>query len=405
VLLQIAVPVAVFTVIVLCLTVLVLAARRRLEPSGVVSVVLNGGQSLEISAGGRLLRSLAENDIYLPAACGGRGTCGQCRVRVVSGGGYITPPEELHISRNDITAGFRLACMLKVREPLAIDVPDDILAARHFAGVVTSNRSIATYLKELVVELDEPIEFEAGDYVLVDAPPHRLAFEDIEIDTPFRAGWQESGLFDLKSVVRASVTRAYSLANPPQDRQRAVLVVKIALPPPGAPSGTPPGQVSSYLFGLKTGDRVDIRGPFGEFHVQNSDREILLIGGGAGVSPLRSIVLDLLSGGSKRKIAFWYGARDRNELCYAEEFSVSAEQHENFDYQIALSNEDPASGWHGHRGFIHAVVYKDYLKTHPAPESIEYYLCGPPLMSAAVLQMLERLGVPRDQVFFDDFGS
>lgn len=402
---QIALPVAVFTSVVLTLTLLVLAARRILEPRGSVSVTLNGKHRLEIPAGDRLLNSLAGHGIYLPAACGGRGTCGQCRVRVTSGAGFVTPTEELHIVPEDIAAGIRLACMVKVREPLTIEVADEFLSARRIECIVESSHSVATFLKELVLKLDEPFEFQAGDYVLVDAPPHRLSFEQIEIDAPYRARWEDSDFFDLKSVVREPVTRGYSLANPPQERSRAVLVVKIALPPPAAPAGTPPGQVSSFLFGLKAGDPVTIRGPFGDFHIQDTGREILLIGGGAGVSPLRSMALDLLARGSTRKIGFWYGARDVDDLCYVDEFEAAAAEHPNFDYQIALSNAAPRSGWQGHRGFIHSVVYERYLKGHPAPGEIEYYLCGPPLMSAAVLKMLEQLGVPEGRVFFDDFGA
>lgn len=403
--LQIAIPVVVFTSVVLTLTLLVLVARRGLEPGGVVTVTLNGGRNLEIPAGDRLLGSLADHDIHLPAACGGRGTCGQCRVRVTSGGNLVTPTDELHLSRDEIADGMRLACMLKVRGPLTIEVPDEILSVRELECVVESNRSIATYLKELVLACDEPLEFQAGDYVLVEAPAYRLSFDRIEIDAPYRARWEDSQVFDLKSVVREPVTRAYSLANPPQDEKHAVLVVKIALPPPSAPAGTPPGQVSSWLFGLKSGDRVSIRGPYGEFHIQETNREMLLIGGGAGVSPLRSMALDLLANGSQRRIGFWYGARDVEDLCYVDEFEAAAETHANFDYQVALSNADPGSDWHGHRGFIHAVVYEQYLKDHPAPADIEFYLCGPPLMSAAVLKMLEKLGVPGQQVFFDDFGA
>lgn len=404
-LLQVAVPVIVFTAIVLLLTTLVLAARHGFEPGGVVSIVINGKRRLEISAGGRLLASLAEQGIYLPGACGGRGTCGQCRVRVTSGGGVITPTEALSIGPDDVAAGARLACMLRVREPLEVHVPDEVLSVQHYSAVVESSRSIGTYLKEIVLKLDTPMDFAAGDYVLIEAPPHRLDFERIEIGSAYRARWQESRLFDLKSIVREPVTRAYSLANAPTDNGHVVLVVKIALPPPTAPRGTPPGQVSSWLFGLQPGDSISVRGPFGEFNIRDTDREMLLIGGGAGIAPLRSMVLDLLGTGSQRKIGLWYGARDRQELCYADEFDRAAASHANFSYQVALSNEEAGSDWHGHRGLIHAVVLEHYLQDHADPMAIEYYLCGPPVMSAAVSLMLERLGVPKQQIFFDDFGS
>ena len=402
---QVALPVVVFTALILALTVLVLAARRKLEPSGVVLLEINAGRSLEVAAGSKLLDALAAHGIYLPAACGGRGTCGQCRVVVTAGGGLLLPTEELHIDPAEAAAGTRLACMLKIRESLAIRLAEDVLAVRRTSAVVESNRSVSTYLKELVLRPEMPVEFEAGDYVLVEAPPHRVEFADFAIDAPYRERWAENNFFELKSIVREATTRAYSLANPPQQADRLVLVVRIALPAPTAPSGTPPGRVSSYIFGLKPGDRVDLRGPYGDFHVQESDREMIFIGGGAGIAPLRSMILDQLARQTGRRISFWYGARDRDDLCYVEEFEAAAAAHDAFDYRVALSSVEPNSDWPGYRGLIHAVVHENYLAQHASPASAEYYLCGPPLMSAAVLQMLEGVGVPRENIFFDDFGD
>jgi Na+-transporting NADH:ubiquinone oxidoreductase subunit F len=406
--LQIAIPVAVFTSIVLALAAVVLVARRQLEPSGIVSIDLNGGQRrIDVEAGGTLLFRLAEHGIFLPAACGGRGTCGQCRVTVRSGAGPALPTEAIHFSAAESRAGARLACLLKLREPLVIDVPPEVLAVRRIEGVVESSRHVATFLKELVLRpsAGQSFEFAAGDYVLLEAPPHRVAFKRFDVPEEHRAAWTEHGFFRLESVVRQTETRAYSLANPPQERDRAVLVIRIATPPPTAPAGTPPGQVSSYLFSLVPGDAVSILGPYGEFHARESEREMVFIAGGAGIAPMRSIILDQLARGTQRKMTFWYGARDRGDLCYEDEFARAAAAHANFDYHVALSSARPGTQWTGHTGLIHAVVYEQYLKNHPAPAGVEYYLCGPPLMSAAVVSMLEELGVAHQMIFYDDFGS
>jgi Na+-transporting NADH:ubiquinone oxidoreductase subunit F len=403
--LQVMLPVAVFTSVVVVLTALVLFARHRLEPSGVVSLNVNALRTLSIRAGNNMLWALAEHGIFLPAACGGRGSCGQCRIKVTAGVGLLLPTEELHIGTADAAAGVRLACMLKIRESMAIEVPEDVLEAQQLSAAVVSNRSVATYLKELVLRPESPIAFEAGDYLLVEAPAHKISFSDIAIDERFSSQWRENGFFGMQSTVREPVTRAYSIGSPPQQRDSVTLIVRIALPPPTAPSGTPPGMVSSYIFSLQPGDKVTVRGPYGEFHAQDTDREMVFIGGGAGIAPLRSIILDQLALGSRRKMSFWYGARDLGDLCYAAEFDAAAEANENFDYRVALSNPASGSDWSGYTGFIHAVVNEQYLRHHPAPREIEYYLCGPPLMSAAVLHMLEQIGVPRENVFFDDFGA
>jgi Na+-transporting NADH:ubiquinone oxidoreductase subunit F len=406
-LLQFAVPVVVFTGIVLVLAGLVLVARRQLEPTGTVTIDLNGERRLEVEAGDMLLSCLADHGIFLPAACGGRGTCGQCRVTVRSGAGPARPTERMHITAAEAASGVRLACVLKLRRPLTLTVPPAILSVRRRRAVVESTRHVATYLKELVLKPADgaPFEFEAGEYVLLEAPATRIAFSAFELPERYRAPWREHGFLRLEAEIREPTTRAYSLANPPHESDRAVIVVRIATPPPTAPAGTPPGQVSSYLFSLEPGDEVVVRGPYGEFRAQDTDRDMVLIAGGAGIAPMRSIIFDQLHRGTRRKLSFWYGARDLGDLCYHDEFEQAAAAHANLDYHVALSASAPDSTWRGARGLIHAVVYEQYLKRHPAPTELEYYLCGPPVMSSAVIRMLEQLGVGRDRIFYDDFGD
>lgn len=405
---QIGVPVVLFTGFVLLLSGVVLAARAWLLPSGLVTIGVNGGrQRFEVDPGNKLLWTLADNGIYLPAACGGRGTCGQCRVTVEQGGRPLLPTEAAHINGRDAAHGVRLACMLDVRAALDISIADELLETRRWICTVRSNRSIAPFLKELVLTLPEreSLSFEAGGYVLLEAPSHRVVFRELEIERDYAEDWARSGLLDLVSETTEPVVRAYSLANPPQEPDIATLVVRIAGPPPHAPPGTPPGKASSYIFALRPGDSVTISGPFGEFHAADTQREMIAIAGGAGIAPIRSIILDQLARGTGRRIGFWYGARDLRELCYREEFDALAAKHANFEWTAALSDPRAGNGWGGPTGLIHSVVYERYLKGHPTPDEAEYYLCGPPLMSAAVVHMLDDLGVERDSIFFDDFGA
>jgi Na+-transporting NADH:ubiquinone oxidoreductase subunit F len=298
--------------------------------------------------------------------------------------------------------------MVTVRENLSIRLPPALLEAKQWRSRVRSNRNLTTYLKELVLEAPEDLElpFEAGEYVLLEADPQRIRFADFDIDAEYRAEWERHGLFDLVADIEVKTTRAYSLASYPSERGILKLVVRIAIPPPSAPPDAPPGRVSSYLFGLKPGDVATLSGPFGEFHASDSDREMVFVGGGAGIAPMRAIIFDqLLRKRTHRKMSFWYGARSLRELCYADDFERLAATHDNFGYHVALSQPEEGSGWQGSRGLIHTVLYRQYLQDHPCPEEAEYYLCGPPLMSGAVLAMLEDLGVDRDSVFFDDFGT
>ena len=406
--LTIALPMIIFTLVVALLAALVLAVRRRLTLRTAVTITVNGQRRLEVDSGDSLLHTLSGAGVLLPAACGGRGTCGQCRLVVTEGGGSLLPTETQHINRRDATEGFRLACMLKVRENLSVKVPADILEAGRWKCRVLSNRNLSTYLTELTLAppVGTDISFEAGDYVLVEAPAGRLRYSDFEIDPEYRPEWERLDLFRYRLDIPEPTTRAYSLGNPPYEGDVLVLVVRIALPPVNAPADTPPGRVSSYLFGLKPDDEVVVAGPFGDFHARESNREMILIGGGAGIGPLRAIVRDQLIGrGSHRKMSFWYGCRNLQELVYAEEFRALAERHDNFTYHVALSSPVPEDAWTGSTGFIHKLVYEDYLQHHVSPEEAEYYLCGPPMMSSAVLAMLEDLGIDRESVFYDDFGG
>jgi Na+-transporting NADH:ubiquinone oxidoreductase subunit F len=406
VLTEIGLPVAVFTLIVVALAAFVLTARHRLEPTGDVTINVNGERTLTVGAGDRLLWTLAAHGIFLPAACGGRGACGQCRVTVRSGGGAPLPTELAQLGSTETAAGARLACQLKVRGPLEIAVPQSALDVRRWTCTVLSNVSVATYLKELVLALPsgERLGFVAGQYVLLEAPPGRVSFRDFALDDAQRREWQHNGLLGLESVAREPVVRAYSLANTPQDDDRAVLVVRIATPPAAAP-GAPPGRASSFVFSLAPGDSVTISGPFGEFRATGTARELVLIGGGAGIAPLRSIVLDQLARSTGRKMSLWYGVRDQLDLCYERELGELAARHENFELHVALSKPRREMSWTGLTGFIHRVVHERYLRGHAAPREVEYYLCGPPLMTAAVTEMLDDLGVPKQNVFCDDFGA
>lgn len=401
-------PMLVFTAVVAALAAAVLGVRRRLALSEEVTVTVNGQRRLTVGSGESLLATLGGEGIQLPAACGGRGTCGQCRLKVSRGGGALLPTETQHINRRDAAAGYRLACMLKVRGDLSVQVPADILEAGRWRCRVLANRNLSTYLTELTLALPEgeSVSFEAGDYVLLEAPPGRISYRDFQIDADYLPEWERLRLLGLEVEIPEPTTRAYSLGNAPVDGDVLMLVVRIALPPANAPADTPPGKVSSYIFGLKPGDEVTVAGPYGDFHARESEREMILIGGGAGIAPLRAIVRDQLLGrGSGRRISLWYGCRNLQELVYAEEFRELEAACGNFSYHVALSSPAPGDDWDGPTGFIHKLVHESYLDSHPGPEEAEYYLCGPPMMSSAVLAMLEDVGVDRASVFYDDFGT
>jgi Na+-transporting NADH:ubiquinone oxidoreductase subunit F len=400
--------VLVFSGTLLTIAVLILWVIARVAPSGNVHVLVNEERDLVGPAGGRLLGILADNGVYVPSACGGKGTCGQCRVKVVKGGGELLPTEATLISKREARAGERLACQLSVFENLEIHVPEEVFGVRKWECTVRTNRNVATFIKELVLELPqgETLEFEAGGYVQLECPPHDLSYRTMAIDGEYRMDWERYGLFELESHVDEPVTRAYSMANYPLENDIVMLNVRIATPPPGKQGSVPPGAMSSYIFNLKPGDRITVSGPFGEFLARDTKAEMIFIGGGAGMAPMRSHILDQLERlHSKRRISFWYGARSLREAFYIEEFDELAARHENFSWHLALSEPLPDDAWSGPVGFIHEVLYEEYLKDHSAPEDCEYYLCGPPLMVAAVTHLLEDLGVEQENILFDDFGE
>ncbi|WP_217126477.1 NADH:ubiquinone reductase (Na(+)-transporting) subunit F [Hydrogenophilus thiooxidans] len=394
-----------FVAIVLALVAFILAARKRLVASGTVPLEINGERTIEAPVGSKLLGALADAKLFVSSACGGGGSCGQCKVKVLEGGGALLPTEAAHINKKQAREGYRLSCQVAVKQPMKIEVPEEVFGVKKWECTVKSNRSVATFIKELVLELPpgENVDFRAGGYIQIEAPPHVRHFKDFDIPEPFRSDWEKMGLFDLVSQVDEPIVRAYSMANYPLEKGIIMLNVRIATPPR---PGLPPGKMSSYIFGLKPGDKVTISGPFGEFFARDTDNEMVFIGGGAGMAPMRSHIFDQLERlHSKRKITFWYGARSKKELFYVDDFNRLQEKYPNFRWFIALSDPQPEDNWTGYTGFIHNVLYEHYLKDHPAPEDCEYYLCGPPVMTAAVTRMLLDLGVERENILFDDFGG
>jgi Na+-transporting NADH:ubiquinone oxidoreductase subunit F len=405
---EIALGVFVFTAIVLTLVGLILSVRAKLIPDGDIDITVNGEKVLTVPFGGKLLTVLADQGLFIPSACGGGGTCGQCRVRVVDGGGAILPTELSLITHREAAAGQRLSCQVAVKQPMSIEVPEEVFGVRQWTCKVRSNRNVATFIKELVLELPEgeEVPFRAGGYVQITCPPHELRYADFDVEPQFHDEWDKYDLWRHRSVVTRPVTRAYSMASYPLETGIIMLNVRIATPPPGAADYIPPGIMSSFIFGLKPGDEVVISGPYGEFFAKDTDNEMVFIGGGAGMAPMRSHIFDqLLRLKSHRKMSFWYGARSRRELFYADDFEKLARENDNFDFQVALSDTTPENGWAGHHGFIHQVLHDHYLKNHPAPEDCEYYLCGPPVMNAAVIHMLDDLGVDSENIMLDDFGG
>ncbi|MFO7973734.1 MAG: NADH:ubiquinone reductase (Na(+)-transporting) subunit F [Candidatus Hydrogenedentota bacterium] len=399
-----------FNIVILSLVVILMFAKSKLVSSGEVSVEINDDpeKTLQVQAGNSLLATLANEHIYIPSACGGKGTCGVCKVKVREGGGAMLPTEETHITRGEAREGVRLSCQVKVKNDLKIEVPAEIFDIRKWQCKVRSNRNVATFIKELVLELPEgeEVPFRAGGYIQIECPPHTLSFKDFDIEERFREDWDKYGLWDLESHCDEEITRAYSMANYPEEKGIIMLNVRIATPPPRAPEGTPPGIMSSYIFGLKPGDEVTISGPYGEFFARDTDAEMIFIGGGAGMAPMRSHIFDLFKRiRTKRKVSFWYGARSLREAFYVEDFDTIQEENENFTWTLALSEPLPEDKWEGPVGFIHQVLFDNYLSKHPAPEDIEYYICGPPMMNTAVINMLQDLGVEEENILFDDFGG
>ncbi len=405
---EIVLGVAFFTGIVLALSVIILLVRTKLVPSGNAEIVVNDERTLKVAVGGKLLGALSAAGLYLPSGCGGKGTCGQCRVRVFSGGGELLPTETSLVRRREAREHVRLACQVAVHEDMNIQIPEEVFGVRKLRCKVRSNRNVATFIKETVLELPqgEDLDFRAGGYAQLECPPYSLRFADFDIDEIFRDEWDRYDLWRYKAGTTHATERAYSMANYPEEKGLVILNVRIATPPPGASDRVPPGIVSSYIFGLKPGDEVTVSGPYGDFFARETDNEMVFIGGGAGMAPMRSHIFDQLKRlHSERKMTFWYGARSKRELFYAEDFDGLAAEFDNFEWHVALSEPQPEDNWTGPTGFIHQVIYDNYLRDHPAPEDCEYYLCGPPLMIAAVKRMLEDLGVEPENVMLDDFGD
>ncbi len=405
---EILLGVSLFCGIVLALVVMILMAKGFLVASGEVRLLVNSQKELTVPVGGKLLNVLANNQIFVPSACGGGGTCALCKVKVLEGGGDVLPTEVGHIRRREARQGLRLSCQVPVKRDMVIEVPPEVFETKKWTCTVRSNCNVATFIKELVLELpaDEVVDFKPGGYIQLECPPHHLRFADFDIDDEYRVDWDRFQLWRLESHVSEPVFRAYSMANYPGEAGIIMLNVRIATPPPRAPEDTPPGVVSSYIFNLKPGDKVTISGPFGDFFIKDTDTEMVYIGGGAGMAPLRSHIFELFKRRhTKRKVSYWYGARSLREMFYADEFEQIAREHPNFSLHVALSEPDPEDCWTGPTGFIHQVLYEKYLKDHPAPEDCEYYICGPPLMLQACLKMLDDLGVEPESIAFDDFGG
>jgi Na+-transporting NADH:ubiquinone oxidoreductase subunit F len=404
---EITVAMGMYAAVVLVLVGLTVVAKATLIPRGDVTIEVNGEREMTVPPGGKLLGALDANGIYLASACGGAGTCGQCRVKLVEGGGAILPTERAHVTPREARQGWRLACQVPVKENLEVEVPAEVFASRKWTCRVRSNRNVATFIKELVLDVPEgeDFSFRAGGYIQTECPPHTVRYRDFDIAEAYRDDWDKYHMWRYVSKVDEPVSRAYSMANYPGENEIIMLNVRIASPPPSAPEGTPPGKMSSYLFSLAPGDTLTVSGPYGEFFARDTDAEMCFIGGGAGMAPMRSHIFDQLERlRTTRKITFWYGARSLKEAFYQEDFDRLQQEHDNFTWHLALSEPKPEDEWTGPTGFIHQVVLERYLDSHRAPEDIEYYLCGPPLMAHAVVAMLEDLGVEPENILYDDFG-
>jgi Na+-transporting NADH:ubiquinone oxidoreductase subunit F len=400
--------VAMFTVVVLGLVAVLLVTRRQLVQSGEVTITINDdpAKALKVAAGRMLLSTLGDHRIFIPSACGGKGACGVCEVIVKSGGGTLLPTETGFINRGEARRGCRLACQVKVKRDMAIEIAPEIFNVRKWTCKVVSNRNVATFIKELRLALPEgeEVPFRAGGYMQLECPPHHIDFKTFDIEPPYREDWDRFDLWRFKSVLAEPIERAYSMANYPLEKGQLLFTIRIAFPP-GYKTEIPPGIMSSYIFDLKPGDELIVSGPFGEFFARDTNKEMCFIGGGAGMAPMRSHIFDQLKRlKTPRKITFWYGARSLKEAFYVDEFDALAAANPNFEWHLALSEPLPEDHWTGATGFIHNVLRDQYLNKHPAPEDIEYYMCGPGVMNKAVIDMLLALGVDRENILLDDFG-
>ena len=404
--------VIVFLIAVLIPVTILMFVKKKLTPEGNVRININDERELEVKPGNSLLQTLADEQIFLPSACGGKGNCGMCKCQVLQGGGSILPTEKDFFSRKEQLDHWRLGCQVKVREDLKIHINPQIFGIKKWECTVVSNRNVATFIKEFVVKLPEGerLDFQSGGYIQIDVPKCIVRYSDINVDEEYRKDWEKFHMFDLVMRNPDPQFRAYSMASYPAEDNIIMLNVRIATPPFDRKNGgfmkVNPGVCSSYIHSLKPGDKVTISGPYGEFHIKDTQKEIIFIGGGAGMAPMRSHILDLfLTKHTQRKVSYWYGGRSLRELFYIDDFKKIEADNPNFKFNIALSSPLPEDNWNGYIGNIHEVLFENYLKNHPEPEEIEYYLCGPPMMTQAVLTMLDNLGVPKDSILFDDFGA
>ena len=405
--LEIILGVLFFTAIVIALVFVILGAKSKLVASGNVEILINDEKKIHVPIGSKLLTALADNNLFVSSACGGGGTCAQCRVKVHEGGGDILPTELSHITKREAADGDRLACQVTVKQDMKIHVHDEVFGVKKWVTTVRSNNNVATFIKELVLELPkgETVDFRAGGYIQIECPPYHAKFSEFAIEERFRDDWDKYNIWQYESVVKEQAIRAYSMANYPEESDIIMLNVRIATPPPGT-KDIPPGIMSSYIFNLKPGDKVVISGPFGEFFARETGNEMVFVGGGAGMAPMRSHIFDQLRRiKSKRKITFWYGARSLREMFYVDDFNQLQAENPNFTWHIGLSEPKPEDNWSGYTGFIHNILYENYLKNHPAPEDCEFYMCGPPMMNSAVIKMLVDIGVDRENIMLDDFGG
>ncbi len=404
--LEILLGVVMFTLVVLALVVMILAAKARLVASGEVSITVNDQKTIHVPVGGKLLGALSDAGILVSSACGGGGTCAQCDVKLLSGGGDILPTERTHINRREAREGRRLSCQVAVKQDMRGEVPPEAFDTKKWLCKVKSNHNVATFIKEFVLQLPEgeQVGFKSGGFIQIECPPHQVTYKDFDIEQEYRPDWDKYDVWRYVSKVDELVTRAYSMANYPGEQGIIMLNIRVASPPPRMPN-VPPGKMSSYIFSLKPGDEVTISGPYGEFFIKDSDSEMVYIGGGAGMAPLRSHIFELFKNRkTNRKVSYWYGGRSKRELFYVDQFRAIEKEFPNFKFNIALSEPQPEDEWDGYTGFIHQVLLDNYLKDHPAPEDIEYYICGPPLMNQAMFKMLDDLGVEKDNIAYDDFG-
>ena len=404
--------VVVFLITVLIPVIFLVFVRKRLTPKGDVRININGERDLDVKPGNSLLQTLSEEQIFLPSACGGKGNCGMCKCQVLQGGGSILPTEKEFFSRKEQLNHWRLGCQVKVRENLKIRINPQIFGIKKWECTVVSNRNVATFIKEFIVKLPEGehLNFLSGGYIQIDVPKCDVRYSDIAVDEEYRKDWEKYHMFDLVMHNPEPQFRAYSMASYPAEDNIIMLNVRIATPPFDKKTGgfmkVNPGVCSSYIYSLKPGDKVTISGPYGEFHIKDTQKEIVFVGGGAGMAPMRSHILDLfLTKHTQRKVSYWYGGRSLRELFYIDDFKKIEADNHNFKFNIALSSPLPEDNWNGYVGNIHEVLLENYLKSHPEPEEIEYYLCGPPMMTQAVLAMLDNLGVPKENILFDDFGA